>query len=228
MKSPQTQQRLFIGALLIALGLIALVGNFGFFSPFIVFQFWPTVFIVLGLIKLTKAMEPQDKLWGMIFIGVGVIMTLNTLNIIHFSFHQWWPVILILVGLHFLMKRQQHDAMFESQSQPLSDAFINATYILSGTKSLITSQDFRGGQVTVCMGGAELNLREASIQSNVTIDITAIMGGIELKVPRDWVVINNTTCLLGGVQNSTVPTIDATKKLIITGLCMMGGVEIKN
>jgi hypothetical protein len=54
------------------------------------------------------------------------------------------------------------------------------------------------------------------------------MGGIEIKVPPDWSVECRATAFLGGVEDKTVPPAQATKRLVIEGFVMMGGVEVRN
>jgi len=53
-------------------------------------------------------------------------------------------------------------------------------------------------------------------------------GGIEIKVPEDWVVVNFGTAILGGFENKTRPLPGASKRLVVTGTAIMGGVEVKN
>lgn len=72
--------------------------------------------------------------------------------------------------------------------------------ILSDTDQPSNSKDFKGGDVKTVMGGAKLDLRRATITKSATIDILAILGGIEIIVPRDVVVQSQTSTVLGGVE----------------------------
>ena len=76
--------------------------------------------------------------------------------------------------------------------------------------------------------GGELDLRQASMQTEATIHVFAMWGGIQIKVPTDWSVVTNGIPLLGGIEDKSVPTTTSTKRLIIEGYAIMGGVEIKN
>jgi hypothetical protein len=50
-----------------------------------------------------------------------------------------------------------------------------------------------------------------------------------LIVPRDWDVTVRVTSLMGGCSDKRRPaTMPATKHLIIQGIAVMGGVEIKD
>ena len=78
------------------------------------------------------------------------------------------------------------------------------------------------------MGGVELDLRGASIQSEAVLNLWATWGGIVIKIPADWSVVNRSTALMGGIEDKSFSPPVATKRLIITGTAIMGGVEIKN
>ena len=55
------------------------------------------------------------------------------------------------------------------------------------------------------------------------------MGGVDITVPPDWRVTSEALPILGGVQDSTkTPAAETRGHLIIKGLVMMGGVEVKN
>ena len=52
-------------------------------------------------------------------------------------------------------------------------------------------------------------------------------GGIEIRVPPDWAVSNDVTVLLGGAEDRSSGTQDASSRLVVRGICLMGGIEIK-
>ena len=47
-------------------------------------------------------------------------------------------------------------------------------------------------------------------------------------VPDTWIVESRVFPFMGGVHDATHPRPDATQRLILTGLVVMGGVEIKH
>lgn len=87
---------------------------------------------------------------------------------------------------------------------------------------------FRGGQLTAIMGGLELDLRGAHLEDVAVIDTLAFWGGIEIYVPEDWVVVNQGFALMGGFDDSTKSPLPGNRPhLIVRGLALMGGIEIK-
>ena len=67
--------------------------------------------------------------------------------------------------------------------------------------------------------------------TEAVIDVFAFWGGMEIKVPEDWTVIIRAIPLMGGVDDKThmvQPPPAVEKRLVISGIVMMGGVVVKN
>ena len=61
------------------------------------------------------------------------------------------------------------------------------------------------------------------------IDVFVMWGGVEVRVPDDWTVdLQGTPMLAGFVDKTRPPALATEKRLVIRGLALMGGVEIKN
>ena len=56
----------------------------------------------------------------------------------------------------------------------------------------------------------------------------AMFGGIQIKVPPDWTVVLQGTPMMGGFDERTTPPPDGSKRLIVRGYVIMGGMEIRN
>jgi hypothetical protein len=80
------------------------------------------------------------------------------------------------------------------------------------------------------MGACELDLRHAEMEGGEAhISAFALWGGIEVRVPDHWVVVNRSMALMGGVEDTT-RHVDAPNRprLFIHGFALMAGIEIKN
>lgn len=231
MKHNPSQGQLFVGLFILLLGVLALVDNLHLFNMHNVLHFWPTIFIVLGLLKLKQSSTGRQRLWPIIFIMAGSLMTLDNIGVIHFQVREWWPAIFIAIGVKiiFFDKDKHHRKSSEFVLQNNStESLVDITAILGGSEGNITSQDFRMGDITAILGGVELDFRQANIVEQAMLDVTAVMGGVVLKIPRDWIVVSHISSIMGGVQDKTMPAVDANKRLVIMGTVVMGGVEIKN
>src|SRR6185369_1608876 len=80
------------------------------------------------------------------------------------------------------------------------------------------------------MGGVEADLTRARPRGReVVAEVFAWWGGIELIVPEDWHVVSEVTPVMGGVEDSThFAGGEPATTLVVRGLVVMGGVEIRN
>jgi predicted membrane protein len=109
--------------------------------------------------------------------------------------------------------------------------FVDFLAIFSGTHHKIFSKSFKGGNVTAIFGGCELNMSQTDFSETVVLDVVAIFGGTKFIIPPTWEVKSEITAVFGGVDDkrAIVPFGDGPSKvLIIKGVALFGGVEIKN
>ena len=232
--------QVLMGVLVIAIGLLFLLDNLDIIDIHDALAFWPLVFIFAGVAKLLDTTSPDGYLVGLAGIGIGVTMILHRLGIIYFSWRAVWPLILIGVGALVVYRAMtgQRRARFgvavvdgkDGMGVP-SDAgarTVDVTAVLGGFERRVHSKDFRGGEVTAVMGGCALDMREASIVGEAVIHVFAFWGGVTLKVPPDWTIVLEGTPIMGGFEEKTVAPPDNSKRLVVRGYAIMGGVEVRN
>ena len=241
--------RIVVGLFIVAIGLFALLDNLHLFDSHVVQPYWPLVFVALGALKLSQPPRPErgpGRRIGIVFIALGVGMTLNNLGLFHFHVRDWWPLALMVLGVAIMFKRHHphgHRGWRRRHGRrggglgcdgPRDERIehgtrIDASAVMSGIVLKNDSQDFQGGEISTVMGAVEVDLRQAAIAApEARLHLSVIMGGIEIKVPRDWSVSINGTPTLGGIEDKTVPPMTPGKRLVISGSVVMGGVEISN
>jgi predicted membrane protein len=102
--------------------------------------------------------------------------------------------------------------------------------LFGGVDRHISAQDFRGAQCFAVFGSCKIDLRDAQIQSReAVLDTFAIFGGVEVRVPNDWEVVNHGFAIFGGMADQTRHSSEgSTKTLILQGAAIFGGVQVKN
>lgn len=215
--------RTILGALVIVIGVALLLSSLNIWNfGEIVSIWWPLAVIVMGIIIFIN--DRSAYLWALLIVAIGVVWQLNRLEIIDVSIWSlFWPLFIILIGVSLLMSRK----LPRKQANVINRQ--NITAILGGTEQREQSQDYQGSKVTAVLGGVELDLRQAKILKEATIEVFAFWGGVEIIVPEDVIVKNNLSNILAGTEHKMVPT---TKKnapvLNIIGDVVMAGVEIKH
>jgi predicted membrane protein len=105
------------------------------------------------------------------------------------------------------------------------------TCVFSSGRYIVVDTEIKDGTLQAIFGGIELDLRKAHLPEGETVlNIEAIFGGVSLFVPDNWRLEINIESVLGGVDDNRriIEPIDSTRKLIIKGSAVFGGVEIRN
>lgn len=85
--------------------------------------------------------------------------------------------------------------------------------------------------VTAVMGGVVLDFRDAELEAGITeVYVVAVMGGVEIIVPPQVAVDSSGIGIMGGFDHRGNPRfpVDATTPILrVSGLALMGGVEVR-
>lgn len=236
------ERRVLLGVLVIAVGVVLLMRNFGIIQADIgrlIATYWPVVLVVWGIdILLTGTVRRDGRAFGLNFTGfilviAGLFILVDTTGLFDINFQIFWkifwPAILILVGWSLLRR----------------SAAPGGTHwaVMSGIDLKNQGWKLEDGNYIALMGGMKLDLTVADIPDiTVHLDLTAVMGGIEVICPPDLSLEGEGTAVLGGIkmlhdegggiavrkrfQYTGEP--GSPRKLVITGLAIMGGIEIKH
>jgi predicted membrane protein len=221
--------RLYLGAIVMLVGLMLTLDNFGVLDASRFWRLWPVVLIALGLVRLSNWARTGRRPGGITLVGIGLAFLLMNFGMLRFR--QLFPLFLLGLGAYTVMRAVRGDRRRAETGEPGSEpgSILDAFVFMSGVKKASSSPDFRLGDITAIMGGAEIDLRQASIRGGpAVLDTFAMMGGIEVRVPDDWTVDVQGTPLMGGFEDKTRRPSDTSKRLVITGLAIMGGIEVKN
>jgi predicted membrane protein len=223
----QPTVQVVIGLLIAVLGILFTLDNLHVLRAGDYLQFWPTVFIAIGLAQLASS-NTNSRVWsGSIWIAVGVLMIISRLGWLHVNVWSLWPLLLVLLGARIFWRS------FSAAPPPQTadgDAVSTVTAILGGFERRIRSTSFQRVELTAFMGGGKLDLRDAvMVPEGGVVDVFSIMGGFEILVPESWAVDVEVTPFMGGCDDKTVPHPPGTApRLAIRGFIMMGGLNIKN
>ena len=222
--------RMLPGLVLVIIGGLFLLDSLRIVPAYRFFNYWPIILVVIGVVKLVDSPSGEGRFAGGILSGVGAILLAGNLGIFYLTWAVLWPLILISAGLYLLFQRIPWPDRTPGEAQ--GPDVVNEVAIFGGGKRQITTQDFRGGQITAMFGGVDLDLRQAAIAGDsAVIDINAIFGGANLRIPPTWELQINGAGIFGGYGDETIhpdPRTPGLKRLIIKGSAVFGGVGVKN
>jgi len=228
--------RMIFGLFIFAAGVGLLLENLGIVHDIRIWDWWPVILILFGAGYLIRPEGQRQVLNGLIIAGIGVVFLGNNFDWFDVSFRDLWPVLLILIGLAIILHHRKTPPVASAAGNGADE--INLSLILSGGEHLYTSQQLRGGKISAVLGGANIDLRRAEMAgTEMTLDIFCLMGGLDIRIPDSWQVNIKLMPILGGAENKTyqrdVPRNDTfngseRKTLTVTGMVIMGGIEVKN
>lgn len=249
--------RSLIGLGLIVFAILLFLDNIGIRFLHTVLHNWPIAVVIIGVALLlgphkTAPTSDSNRLLPYFLIGFGLLFFIARL--FHFSMGALIvPLVLLFVGFHVLgldrhsyknrskkepvtqleLKEGEEEKIFDKETVFEGETKIDVFTILGGGDYSTRSHNLAGGNIIALLGGAKVDIRDADTHKDVIeIDILAFMGGAELLVPPHWQVTVKVLPILGGVSNKTTCLADKMqvrkKHLIVTGIALLGGVEIRN
>jgi hypothetical protein len=140
----------------------------------------------------------------------------------------WGPLVPILVIATVILAINDYHSDASARRVRPGEATFSDSAFLSGVVRRYDSGIFRRGEAETFMGGIDLDFRDAIIDGDeARLDISAVMGGVKVRVPRTWNVENRVVATMGGVKDRTHSS-SGNKRLVISGSVLMGGLEIAN
>jgi predicted membrane protein len=236
--------RIFGGLIIIGVGVLFLLRVMGTFFPSWLFT-WPSLLIVIGMyVGARRGFRPGGWLVMMLVGGVFLLeRILPFLNLSQFL----WPALIIGVGLFMVLTPNRHlrrrerrerwknkwkgkweDQYGDLTSHASNGDRIESVSIFGETKKVIVSKNFKGGEVTLIFGGAEINLSQADIQGKVKLEITQVFGGTRLIIPPHWEIQSTMVTVMGSIEDKRLVSDNHNpdKILVLDGTSVMGGIEI--
>lgn len=222
--------KLIAGVILVTLGILFTLENFGLATVPDIWKFWPLILVAIGLSHIQGRFFRASP-GGHVLVLLGLFFLLRNFHVIRFDLFALLPLLLVALGLRIVFGSPRAPSADAAITSP--DATVGHFAAFSGVNRRISSQEFQGGDLGAFCGGWDLDLRQAAIAGDqAVIDVFVWWGGGDIKVPADWDVIVKVLPVFGGVGDKTThPTPQAgvtPKRLILTGTVVMGGVEVKN
>ncbi|MBS1771843.1 MAG: hypothetical protein JST82_03210 [Bacteroidetes bacterium] len=219
---------------------VALLGVFLFMKqlnlPYFNFgTLWPIGLIVLGLLIGIKKRFHNHAWWILILIGSAHLIPEQTIWGASSS-DLFWPFMLIIGGVMIALKSNNHRKGWHERMQVVtsSENTLNIDVTFGGRKEIVTSKDFKGGNVNTSFGGVEINMVQAdSTTQPMVLNLKVSFGGIELIVPSHWEIQNEIDTTLASVEDhrhirTATATTEEKKVLVLKGNCSFGSIEIKS
>ncbi len=249
--------RIWGGIVLLLVGVALLMNNIIPGLPHWIFS-WRTLLILIGLVLGIKSQFRNTGWFILVLIGSYFTLDKAFENYVDFEKIGFPILLLILGAFILLRPKKQpfckkekkwkYQTRYTTPPPPTEDSgapvdmgantaepssldYLESVNVFGGTNQRLFTKNFKGGEIVAVFGGCEVNLSQCDFQGVVTLEVVAIFGGTKIVVPPGWVVKSEVTAILGGLDDKRAinPHLeDHQKMLIIKGVALFGGVEIRN
>lgn len=225
------------GLVLVALGIILGGNALDFWNIDVFFPGWWTLFLIIpGLVSLVR----YGFNWGSgILVIVGLILLFDSLNIIssEIMWKLFFPLILLAIGVSIISsffrggkkKAIEDEEGYKSKAYKYdSTQYPRYTAILGGGDYINNTSDLKGVVAEAILGGLSIDLRGAKITEDIVLELTAVLGGIDIFIPDNVrVEIISGVPVLGGFEHKVNKNAISGPKIKIKYTAVLGGIEIK-
>lgn len=227
-RPPVVTSKLVLGVFVLLAGFLLTLDSLDLVDASRVLRYWPAALIAIGAVVFAQARGSHDRAKGTAVILIGGVLMLDALDLIEVRIWElFWPVVMIVAGGSLIMqtlRRDHEDPLDPSES-------VSSFAVMGGVKRMSNATPFRHSDLSAIWGACDLDLRQASIPpgGEAAIDVFALMGGHRIRVPEGWAVDSRVFPFMGGVEDKTVATSDASApRLVLRGAVIMGGLHVSN
>ena len=166
----------------------------------------------------------------LIILGISVFVQIPIFNFLIALF-------IIVIGLRLLSGHPRRDRYhrnkekfrerFENNFSEGTSHDLDEVRVFGGLKRKVVMDDFENGRVISIFAGSEVDMSSVKTsEKTVYLELVAVFGGIRIKIPKNWKVINKSTTVAGRIDDNTSGTGSVVVK--INGATVLGGIEIFN
>lgn len=201
------------------------------------FDLLPTAILIMGVLWLTRSKDGDKPLVAWFITIFGGILLVSQFNLFGLSFGEMFlPMWLVIIAFMIMNPRKLLPRRLNSQNEDIAegDGKIQLIAFMGGGELKYTTRNLKGGDVVCFWGGYQIDFTDADMEGDsMQLNLICIMGGAEITIPSNWEVEKRgAICIMGGFANKTKCLAEQLelprKKLIISGLALMGGGEVKN
>lgn len=214
---------LFLGIVLVLFGVCWGGNAVGLWDFDLFFEGWWSLFFIV--LPIYGMMRHGVKWFDVCILLFGVIALLSSVGIIDWMKIRllFFPALLVFIGLSVIFsifKRKPSEKLGRESASKVNAVF-------GANRKRLDGQVYEGGCVDAEFGGVELDLRNAVIEQDIAMNVSAVFGGVKIWFPPNVRVIVDNSSVLGGVKNNVrennaynVPTVR------LRCCAIFGGIEL--
>jgi predicted membrane protein len=216
------------GLFVIFFGLLALANSVLGWSFHVTFsEFWALVIVALSIVSF---IHRGFHFWNVMFFIIGLWVFLRDFPFFfgRIEFSALIAILIILLGLWIIIKAAFHPHSSYNPDgkavNPDNSDYVDYNTIFSDNNTANSSKSFKGGHVSSVFGRAFVDLSQVEIQGNAVLEVSAVFGTLEVRMPRNIPYRTDVTPVFGSFLNNA-PTLlpyEGAPYILIKGAAVFG------
>lgn len=215
----------FLGIILVAFGVVWGGNAVGLWDIDLFFRgWWSLIFIILPIYGMIRHGVKGFDLCVLFF---GILALLTSIGVIAWVKIRmlFLPALVVFIGLIVVVsafKRKPSEEMDWEGADKVHTVF-------GGDRLCFDGQIYNGGRADAEFGGIEMDLRNAVIEQDITMNVSAVFGGVKIWFPPNVRVEVNNSSVFGGVKNEVAENNAVNVPVVRIRCCaIFGGIELKS
>ena len=225
------------GIALIVIAILAILGKLGYLGEVSVISIILTIFFVVIIVKSIHPVSFPGILFSLAFLGIIYDRQLGIEKLTP------WTLLLAAllgsIGLSLIFYSHDHryngkrhfdfgdhntdDVVIDKQDESM----VHMNVSFGAATKYINSDDFKYAELDCRLGALVVYFTNAVIKDGkAEINLNAELSGIELYFPKEWNIINNLDCIIGGVDSNNAPSPTGEFTVYLNGRVNMSGIDI--
>ena len=229
---------------IVAIGILFLLQNLGFFYIGQIWQFWPVLLIGMGLSHVLASYDSGRRVWGIFLAGIGVVFLLSNMGLL--PPHVWnyiWPLGLVFWGAAMLLRGpgsnqywERRSARREWRNQRRQEKWERKGWASSGypgpTGNAQTNTDTTDSSQNNFDDASSGHTRAGGFHATTSsvasrLSEYAILGGVKRRIDSQEFEGGHVTAVMGGVELDLSRAGTKLPEVVIEANALLGGVELR-
>ena len=212
------------GLILIAAG-IGIIGHMaGIWTLHLTFAGWWTLFLIIPAVM--SIIEHGIRIGNTICLALGAALLACCQGVLPWEVlsQMLVPTVMILIGGVLVFKSLFHLNL--GRVKVPNEKRLEELVVFSG-KNLQIHEQFYGMDGEAVFGGLTIDLRNARIEENISVDALAVFGGVDILLPANVSVKLSDLSLFGGCSSKRDYRPADGPTVYVNATALFGGVEVK-
>lgn len=221
------------GILFVIAAILLLIGQLDYFREFNLFKIFAGI-VLIGI--FLRELFRRSFFVSLCSLAVFCTIFRHPLHIDFIGIPYFFiAAILLAVGLSILFPIKYRNTpgangQYQNFDQVIDEedgSVVRCSASFSGTIKYVNTQSLTHADILCSFAGVKIYFDHAAVPSgNATIHLDVSFGGVELYIPRDWYIRQNTQNFMGGIDVKGGCCSDAHTIIDLTGSIRFAGVTI--